>query len=127
MERDLARGRTFPSPYPDREETMSTEISGLIMKILTNRGLLTRTQLKFTLGVFGVILSDRNLRKIYEYLPICSGRYGLFLPKSKDDVVAYEKYLSKKIPPWKVREKINRIKVCHPEWYPFEENQELFK
>jgi hypothetical protein len=129
MERDLARGRALPSPYIGQEEpTMSTEIIELIMRILAVSPIpIKRRILRYQLCSFGVDLTDRTLRKIYERLPICSGDHGLFIPLSKQDVETYDKYLSKKIPPWKVKEKINRIKVCHPEWYPFEENQDLFK
>jgi len=107
---------------------MITEISGLIMKILgVNPYPVKRGALLMKLWKLGYPMNDRELRKTYEHLPICSGHYGLFIPSSKEDVEAYEKYLSKKIPPWKVREKINIIKICHPEWYPNEVQRELFQ
>jgi len=60
-------------------------------------------------------LSDRWMRRTYENLPICASQYGLFIPVSRAEVEAYEKYLSKKIAPWKVREKIIRLREAYPE------------
>jgi len=60
-------------------------------------------------------LSDRWMRRAYENLPICACADGLFIPAEKGEVDEYERYLNKKLPPWKVREKINRLREAYPE------------
>ena len=60
-------------------------------------------------------LSDRWMRRVYENLPICTCADGLFIPVNKYEVDEYERYLNKKLPPWKGREKISRLRQAYPE------------
>jgi hypothetical protein len=67
--------------------------------------------------VYDPELTDRQMRRAYEDLPICSCADGLFIPASAAEVDKYERYLSQKVPPWKLREKIERLRKAYPQFW----------
>lgn len=64
-------------------------------------------------------LTDRQFRRLYaEELPVVSCEDGLFIPETSAEVAEFETYLSAKLPPWKVRERIERIHRFYPKLRP---------
>jgi len=61
----------------------------------------------------GYRLTDRELRMIYSYLPICTCEKGLFWPETNAELEEYRQYLkAKAIPLFK---RWQRVAKAHPE------------
>lgn len=58
-----------------------------------------RDQVLFYLQSLDPELTDREMRRLYQALPICSCSVGLFIPRTSAEVEAFREYLSKKAMP----------------------------
>jgi hypothetical protein len=71
-----------------------------------------------------LVLDDREFRKLYVTLPLCSGDPGLWWPETPDEVKEFSRYLAAKIPPWAVQDRIRRIYSVFPHLAPVSEIQQ---
>jgi hypothetical protein len=61
-------------------------------------------------------IGDRDFRELYAGLPVCSCEGGLYVPKTAEDVDAFESYMRKKVVPhW---ERVKRVREAYPEFAP---------
>jgi hypothetical protein len=78
---------------------MSDYLRNEIMRVLQgHRGrpnAMPRDRLMEALKLFKPELNDRDFRKLYTVLPVCSCSDGLFLPTSTAEVLEFRDYLSR--------------------------------
>ena len=104
---------TYPDPALIPERIMA------IMALHVGRvRAITRDRLRAELRVWNIDLDDRELRRIYAKLPLCSGDEGLWIAATSEEVEEFRFYLLAKIPAEKARERVERVYRAYPRLAP---------
>lgn len=95
-------------------EFLRVEIMRILQAHRGRENALPREKLRERLNLFDPDLNDRELRKLYSCLPICSCAEGLFLPMTSAEVQEFKAYLTKAWGPIVAHRRVATILAFYP-------------
>lgn len=93
-EEDGCQDKEGTKEREDMSEFLRIEIVRILQAHRGRENALPREKLRERLSLFNPDLNDRELRKLYSCLPICSCAEGLFLPVTAGEVQEFKEYLT---------------------------------